>query len=505
MQQPLEFQRELSTWTAVKVQFLFVERDQGKDMLFNSSVFLIFVALFASAYFITHNRSRLWVICLASYIFYGWWDWRFTGLLFGMTVICWYSALRLSATPNPRSKRLWLVTAISTCLVVLGFFKYFNFFEENTRQVLTLFGFDASWPTMHIVLPVGISFFMFQGLSYVVDVARGDLPVEKSLLKVATFKAFFPQLVAGPIVRAHDFMPQLDSDRRPTANDLIIGVCLMVWGYVMKVGMADSLGAFVDQRFGDPQGHSPASMALGVLFYAFQIYGDFGGYSLIAIGLARCFGFHFLLNFRRPYFADSLSDFWKRWHISLSSWLRDYLYIPLGGNRCSSAKTNRNLMLTMLLGGLWHGAAWNFVAWGALHGSYLCLERLIRSATRTGPPHVIWRIAKRAVTTVIIFVLVCVGWVLFRAHTLTDALLILSRVATWDAFDLTYVPGKFQLIKGLFLISLVVVGDVIWSQTDLTKLLQKHWWVGGVFCGVCGLVLAFLGTFHGNSFIYFQF
>jgi D-alanyl-lipoteichoic acid acyltransferase DltB (MBOAT superfamily) len=474
-------------------------------MLFNSQVFLVFLALFTAAYFASRNRARLWVMCLGSYVFYGWWDWRFTGLLFGMTVVCWYCARRLSATINPRARRGWLVAAVAICLSVLGFFKYFNFFEANTRQVLAMLGIQASWPTLHIILPIGISFFMFQGLSYVVDVARGELPVEKSLLKVATFKAFFPQLVAGPIVRATDFMPQLASDRRPNACDFAIGACLVAWGYVMKVGMADSLAGTVDQRFADPLAQSPASMATGVLFYAYQIYGDFGGYSLIAIGLARWYGFHFRLNFRRPYFAASFSDFWRRWHISLSSWLRDYLYIPLGGNRQGTARTYRNLMTTMLLGGLWHGAAWNFVIWGALHGSYLCLERVVgrvagRLALRGG-----WAVVRHYAALPAVFVLVCVGWVLFRAASMDDAVAIFTRVASLDAFRLGEVTGKFQLAKGLLLIGLVTAGDVLWARVDLATVLARRWWLGGLFCGSCGLVLALFGTFQGNSFIYFQF
>lgn len=428
------------------------------------------------------------------------------GLLFGMTVICWHSAIRLSDATDRRHRQLWTVGAIATCLAVLGFFKYFNFFEKNTRMLFEVLGIQASWPTMHIILPVGISFFMFQGLSYVVDVARGDLPVERSLLKVATFKAFFPQLVAGPIVRAHDFMPQLDSDRRPSANDLIIGVCLMAWGYVMKVGMADSLAGIVDQRFHAPQDQSPVDMLIGVFFYAYQIYGDFGGYSLIAIGLARCFGFHFLLNFRRPYFADSFSDFWRRWHISLSSWLRDYLYIPLGGNRGSSARVYRNLTLTMLLGGLWHGAAWNFVFWGALHGFYLSIERMFRpKRSLVWPLGRIGECTKQTLAMLNVFLWVCVAWVLFRTSSMADACVILAKVTSPRVFDLGEMTSKFQIAKGFILIATVVLGDVVWSNVDLEKFVTRHVWMGGAFVGFCGLLVACLGTFHGSSFIYFQF
>ena len=475
-------------------------------MLFNSQVFFLFLSLFAVAYFLSHGRLRLWVICLASYFFYGWWDWRFMGLLFGMTVICWYSAIRLTDAVDQRRRNYWMVVAIASCLTILGFFKYFNFFQANAVVLLALLGVKASWPTIHIVLPIGISFFMFQGLSYVVDVARGDLPVERSLLKVATFKAFFPQLVAGPIVRAHDFMPQLHSDRRPTANDLIIGVCLMAWGYVMKVGMADSLAAIVDQRFQAPLAQSPVDMLIGVLFYAFQIYGDFGGYSLIAIGVARCFGFHFLLNFKRPYFADSFSDFWRRWHISLSSWLRDYLYIPLGGNRGSEAKTYRNLTLTMLLGGLWHGAAWNFVFWGALHGSYLSLERMFRPKMP-----VVWPLGrvgqwgKRLLSMTVVFLWVCVAWVLFRTASVGDAWCVFSKIASPDVFDISAMTSKLQVCKGFFLIGIVVIGDIIWSGADLEAFVLRHTWLCGAFVAFCCLAISLLGTFYGNSFIYFQF
>jgi len=345
-------------------------------MVFNSLPFLVFIGIFFPLYFSLRGRFRLWLCLIASYIFYAWWDWRFLSLILTSTLIDYLIGLRLNRETDT-TKRQWLLRlSMVMNLGFLGFFKYFNFFVESFQDILLSLGLEPDLHTLHIILPVGISFYTFQSMSYTIDVYRKEIPVERDFLRFATFIAFFPQLVAGPIVRAKELLPQFAADIKFEWNRFSFGLSQVLWGFFKKVAVADSLAPFVDQCFAAPESFSALHLSLGVFFYAFQIYCDFSGYSDIAIGLARIMGFDFPDNFRTPYFSRNFSEFWTRWHITLSSWLRDYLYIPLGGNRQGTFNTYRNLMLTMLLGGLWHGASWVFVFWGFLHGLYLVGQRL---------------------------------------------------------------------------------------------------------------------------------
>jgi D-alanyl-lipoteichoic acid acyltransferase DltB (MBOAT superfamily) len=325
-------------------------------------------------------------------------------------------------------------------------------------------------------------------------------------LRFAVFVSFFPQLVAGPIVRAVEFLPQLREDHRFHWDRAVSGALLVLWGYFLKIVIADSLAGPADLRFAEPELHSSASLAVGVVFYAFQIYADFAGYSCIAIGLARIFGFDFCRNFHRPYFAASFSEFWQRWHISLSTWLRDYLYIPLGGNRHGSWKTARNLMLTMLLGGLWHGANWRFVIWGGLHGSYLIVQRLLEKPWERFCTAL--RLPRFVVTPLLIglvFLLTCVAWVFFRAESLADAVLILTRVASFHEFTFASVQGKFLVAKGFPLIGILLGVELVQSRWDAsTFLVHRPAWAVLVTASILWM-LALLGTYSQNNFIYFQF
>ncbi|MGE0323043.1 MAG: MBOAT family protein [Polyangiaceae bacterium] len=336
-------------------------------MLFNSLAFLAFFAAFLLPFFFTRGKARLVVCLVASYVFYGWWDWRFTGLLAFSTIVDFQVGKYLHATTDQAKRRRWLLVSLVVNLGLLGVFKYLNFFIDSAVEVSTALGLHASKKHLSLILPVGISFYTFQTLSYTLDIYRKQLEPEPSFVRFAAYVAFFPQLVAGPIVRAAEFLPQLRKDPRFDANRFESGMSLIAWGFVKKVVVADSLASVVDHRFRVPEAHDALSLGLGVFCYAFQIYADFSGYSDIAIGTARLLGYDFPENFRRPYFSTSFREFWRRWHITLSTWLRDYLYIPLGGNRTPGYRTYRNLMLTMLLGGLWHGANWTFVVWGGLH------------------------------------------------------------------------------------------------------------------------------------------
>ncbi len=471
-------------------------------MLFNSLPFLVFFPLFALTYFATRGRLRLLVCVSASYLFYGWWDWRFLGLIVLSTLVdFWVGTVLSKSDASPRSRRRLLGISLFVNLGILGLFKYFNFFVDSFIEFSSLFGFDVPRSSVSLLLPVGISFYTFQTLSYSIDVYRRKLEPERSLLCFATFVAFFPQLVAGPIVRASKFLPQLRIDHKFCSKRTLDGLGLVLWGFFKKVAVADSLAALVDGRFADPGVHSSLSLALGIFFYAFQIYCDFSGYSDIAIGLGRILGLELGKNFRTPYFAQSFSEFWRRWHISLSTWLRDYLYVSLGGNRGSRFQTYRNLFLTMLLGGLWHGASWNFVIWGALHGAYLAIERLVRgtkAGQRSGG-------LIGVVRTLWIFSLTSFAWIFFRAETLADSKTIIARIASLDGLSLSSVGQKFLVVRAVLLIAILLACELAATNETISKRVTTHPVGRIVLFSICLWLIAFFGTFDGSQFIYFQF
>ncbi len=330
--------------------------------------------------FLGRRPQNLLLLC-ASYVFYGSWDVRFLLLLGYSTIsdfVLSHAIQRAAEAGDEGRKKLWLRVSLVTSLGILGFFKYFGFFAGEAQFALARVGIAADLPTLNVVLPVGISFYTFQSISYAVDVYRGQMRPASSLLDFAAFIAFFPQLVAGPIERATHLLPQFQSPRTVTLRNFRDGLWLMLIGYARKVVIADTAAHFAEPYFTDPASRTALELVAGLLLFAIQIYGDFAGYTDIARGTARLFGFELMRNFAHPYFSRNVSEFWRRWHISLSTWLRDYLYVPLGGNRAGELRTHLNLMTTMLLGGLWHGASWNFLIWGGLHGLYLSLHRLAR-------------------------------------------------------------------------------------------------------------------------------
>lgn len=511
-------------------------------MVFNSLTFLIFIALFFPLYFGTKGRLRVWICFVASYIFYGWWDWRFLSLIVFSTVMDWWFGLWITFLDNPEpTRQRWeqgspvlrffgrltqavaqsglerkavLVFSMAMNLGFLGFFKYFNFFADGFVNLLSVIGLKASWTTLNIILPVGISFYTFQSMSYTIDVYRKEIEWEPSLLKFATFIALFPQLVAGPIVRASDFLYQMSSDKRFDWQRFNSGLGRVLWGFFKKVAVADSLAPYVDQCFQSPETFGSMHLLIGVVFYAFQIYCDFSGYSDIAIGLARMMGYDFPENFKTPYFSRSFSEFWTRWHISLSSWLRDYLYIPLGGNRYGPFHTYKNNMLTMLLGGLWHGANMAFVFWGFLHGFYLILQRIVTPRWRRFVKAVhLPRFADDAVAISVVFSLTLLAWVYFRSGSIglaggdsfRTANLILENIFSGEGFSFAAVINKFQVIKGFVLIALLLSVEISnpymrWNPLQTARPV----WRVITFAGLLW-VIAFFGSFGANAFIYFQF
>lgn len=471
-------------------------------MLFHELAFLVFLPLFVFAYFITRGRLRTLVCLSGSYIFYGWWDWRFLGLIAGSTLVDYFVGLKL-ADASPKASRRWVLASIVANLGTLGLFKYYNFFASSFAELISRLGWQPSSVTLEIILPVGISFYTFQTLSYSIDVYRKHIEPERSLLHFATFVAFFPQLVAGPIVRASEFLPQLHVDHRFEPTRVNSGLSRMFLGFYKKLVVADGLAAFVDHSFASPEAVGSLGLLVAIVFYAFQIYCDFSGYSDIAIGTARILGIDFAENFKHPYFSRSFSDFWGRWHISLSSWLRDYLYIPLGGNRFGRARMYRNLMVTMLLGGLWHGANWTFVVWGALHGSFLVAQRVIgrplgAALERARVPSTL--LATSQVT--LVFFLTCVAWIFFRAQSIGLAGAMIGKVASLDGFSFAALSNKFVVLRGCLLVGSVLAIDGLqeWGGGWV-----RHRSVRFAACVASVWAIALLGTFRGEQFIYFQF
>ena len=374
-------------------------------------VFFLFVYFTAWSLDRENGRRKLFLL-LASWFFYAQWDWRFVGLLIASAVLNWGVAALIARTETS-VKRKWLVAlGVAVNLLILGFFKYYGFFIEQMGDLLTRVGWERDLPLLQIVLPVGISFFTFQGISYVVDVHRRTTEPAKSLLDVMLLMSFFPHLVAGPIVRASDLLPQFDRTPRLTRAMATHGLLLIVWGLFKKTVIASELSVrLVDPVFFDPTAYGALDIAAAVYGYAVQIYCDFSAYSDMAIGIAALLGYSFPRNFDQPYRANSMQQFWRRWHISLSSWLRDYLYVPLGGGKKGLVSSCVNVFITMLLGGLWHGAAWTFVAWGALHGGVQVIERLGRKAFGDR------KVIPTVLGVLITFHIVCLGWILFRAET----------------------------------------------------------------------------------------
>ena len=475
-------------------------------MIFNSLPFFVFIAIFFPLYFLLRGKARLLLCLAASYFFYGWWDWRFLSLIVFSTFLDYYIGLRLQNTEDPPARKNLLWISMFVNLGFLAFFKYFNFFTDSFVEMANGFGWNPDWNTLNIILPVGISFYTFQSMSYTIDVYRKQIPVETNFLRFATFIAFFPQLVAGPIVRASDFLPQFQKDRDFEWNRLTTGLGQIIWGFFKKVAIADSLAPFVDQCFASPDSFTSIHLLIGVVFYSFQIYCDFSGYSDIAIGLARIMGFDFPDNFKKPYFSQNFSEFWTRWHITLSSWLRDYLYISLGGNRHGDFKTQRNLMITMLLGGLWHGASWVFVFWGFLHGSYLIFQRVlgkpfgrILDILRTP------KFLRIAINIFIVYTLTSLAWIFFRSPDFETAMRVIRGIATFENFAFASVINKFIVIKGFLLIFLLLAVEITDEKINYSGVIKVNPVFRVASFAVLLWLIAVFGAFDANSFIYFQF
>jgi alginate O-acetyltransferase complex protein AlgI len=405
---------------------------------------LFFLALFAVAWAARgHNEWRKIIILVFSWVFYGAWDWRFVALLIASALINWGAARTIAALPAGGRRRAVLALGVCANLGILVFFKYWDFFLEQVGATLAALGWQRDLPLLSIILPVGISFFTFQGMSYLIDVSRGKLK-PAPLLDVTLLMSFFAHLVAGPIVRGADLLPQFQRPARLNRTLAATGLLLIVWGLFKKAVIASELATgLVDPVFSDPTLHGRWDLIAAAYGYAVQIYCDFSAYSDMAIGLAALLGYRFPQNFNQPYRASSLQDFWRRWHISLSSWLRDYLYIPLGGNRGGLFGICRNLMITMVLGGLWHGANVTFLIWGLLHGGVLAVERIWREIKPK-----LWPSLPKLIGVVITFHIVCLGWIFFRSQTFDAAIAFLAGLGQAGPAALTVTPLAVALIVG---------------------------------------------------------
>ena len=472
-------------------------------MLFPSVAFLIFFSgvLLADLALRPWARWRKAFLLAASYGFYGFWDWRFLGLILLSTAVDFWVGGRLGGCDDAPRRRRLVGLSLVVNLGLLGLFKYFDFFVGSAVELLDGLGFEASPPLLRLILPVGISFYTFQTLSYTLDVAARRLEPCRSPLDFALFVAFFPQLVAGPIVRARDFLPQLAENPRPTRAGVSLGLYDLASGLFKKVVIADLIGAgLVDPLHQDPGRFGTAGALLGVYGYAFQLYGDFAGYSQIAIGCARLLGFRLPVNFRAPYLARTMGDFWRRWHISLSTWLRDYLYVPLGGSRRGRSRTRRNLLITMVLGGLWHGAGWNFLLWGTIHGLALVLSQGRRerrlAAGRCLPNGWFSRLQQRLV----VFHVWALSLVFFRAPDLDGALQVFSSLARPSgALQHSILAfGAFALTLALHLGSERWKPRVVRAFVRLAPELQ-----GAALLLLLGLMSLLMS--EARPFVYFQF
>lgn len=476
-------------------------------MLFNSYGFLCFFPLICILYWgiraISKNGEKTLTIrnlllLAGSYYFYMCWQPKYALLLLLSTAVTYGAALLISNSKTKPQKKTWLVAAIVLNLAILFFYKYYGFVTNTITNTFNAIGIAINIPGLDVLLPVGISFYIFQALGYSIDVYRGDIKAEKNFFTYALFVSFFPQLVAGPIERSTNLLNQFKEDHEFNYDFAISGFKLMLWGYFMKLCMADRAALYVDKVFNNLDNHEGYSTLLASFMFTLQIYGDFAGYTFIAIGCARILGFSLHDNFRRPYFATSITDFWRRWHISLSTWFRDYIYFPLGGSRTTKGKTYRNLLITFGISGIWHGANWTFILWGVIHGVVQCIERACGLNKKE------WHSWKKALRIAITIFIINLAWVLFRANSINDAITAICQM--FSPSDFTLSLGKLWLSMTMISASIIFIYEYI-EEHQVNKLaifnnkiISNYVWP--TFLLVC---IGGLGVFEGGQFIYFQF
>lgn len=471
-------------------------------MLFNSYTFLLFLPIVFTLYWFVANKNlRLqnFLILVASYVFYGWWDWRFLFLIAFSTLIDFIAGQRIYDTDKKQTKRAWLALSVIVNLGLLGFFKYYNFFADSFVKAVATIGYHIDPWTLNIILPVGISFYTFQTMSYSLDIYKGKLEPSNDIISFGAYVGFFPQLVAGPIERAAHLLPQVNNKRTFNYTQAVQGMRLVLWGMFKKVVVADNLAPVVNNVFGNYESYSGATLLLSTVYFAFQIYCDFSGYSDIAIGTSKLFGIELMSNFKFPYFSRNIGEFWKRWHISLSTWFRDYLYIPLGGSRRGRFIALRNIFIVFVVSGFWHGANWTFIVWGAIHGLlyipvFFFRKENLEEITSPG----IFKYIKDGFGLVSTFTIVTIAWLFFRCESLGKAIDMLKRIVTGLADGIQF-TGILQYVLPLLLIEVFIRKDERNPVPFKNVLLRRAYYS----------VLIITIVMHWDSdfkeFIYFQF
>jgi len=469
-------------------------------MLFNSLDFAIFLPIvFGLYWFVGRYGVKLqnYLLLVSSYIFYGWWDWRFLFLLAFSSILDFFVGRVLYKEENNYKRKVFFMLSMVVNLLFLGFFKYYNFFVDSFVGAFSFFGQDINVKGLNIILPVGISFYTFQSMSYAFDIYRRQIEPVKDIIAFMTFVAFFPHMVAGPIQRASFFLPQFLIPKKFSYELASKGLKLMLFGFFMKIVVGDRLALYVDAVYGNVDMHTGWSYIVATIFFAFEIYADFAGYSLIAIGCALLFGFYMSANFNRPYFSGSFREFWTRWHISLSTWFRDYLYIPLGGNKGRRVRTYFNLFTTFVISGLWHGANWTFVIWGAIHGSFQIIERLCRQLKIPKSP--------KFLSILFVFTITCFAWIFFRASNIQDASHIIRTIITDPGSNL-YIGDKGIFAFSVFGIVILISAELSMEYFPGVSLLNHRFaFVRFATIVVMLILIISLGVFDGSQFIYFQF
>lgn len=477
-------------------------------MLFNSIDFAVFLPIvFILYWFVTNRNLTLQNVLIvgASYVFYGWWDWKFLLLIVLSTIIDYFVGIGLSKEENKFKRKALLYTSVIVNLGFLGFFKYYNFFVDNFIAAFTLFGSEIQPNTLNIILPVGISFYTFQTLSYSIDVYKRNLEPTKDFIAFSAFVSFFPQLVAGPIERATNLLPQFYSKRIFDYGNSVLGIKQIVWGLFKKLVIADNCAQYANEIFSNYSQYSSATLILGAVYFSFQIYGDFSGYSDIAIGTSRLFGFNLMRNFAYPYFSRDIAEFWRRWHISLSTWFRDYLYIPLGGSRGGLKSKIRNTIIIFVVSGFWHGANWTFIVWGALNAVYflpLLLRNKNRVNTETVAPNNIFPSLGEAANILITYVLTLLAWIFFRAKDLTEAFNYLKGIFTFN-FEFEMLRIERYSIEIIPLILILLFIEWTNRKKEFPFASQEESFLKVSF--LISLIILFGNYTDIQTFIYFQF
>lgn len=466
-------------------------------MLFNSISFLLFFPIVSILYWGMPYKYRNVFLLLASYFFYMSWEPTYAILIIFTSLSTWICAIITELTE--KYKKAIITICIFINLLILFLFKYYNFAIDIISSIISLSYFRINIPYSRYLLPVGISFYTFQCIGYIIDVYRKDIEAEKNFVNYAVFVSFFPQLVAGPIERAKNLLPQFHTKHRFNGDTFIDGLKMMIWGYFMKLCIAGNVAPYVDAVYNNVPNHNGSSFLLASFFFSFQIFCDFGGYSLIAIGTAKCLGFTLMQNFNHPYLSLSVKEFWRRWHISLSSWFADYVYKPLGGSRCSTIKHNRNLLLTMLISGLWHGANWTFVLWGGLHGMFL----IVNSAYSKFVKHK--SLSPKIIRIMTTYFFIVFAWIFFRANNVQDAFTIISKITT-EQGHLFLGDGIPSLVLPILMICILLIKEIKDEyQFRISLMHHKNPWISIPASALVIAIILLCAEFNSGQFIYFQF